>query len=62
MPPKVYYELCTMLGTYASLQFALFGSGYEFFGTVFNLNKILLSDQVIDIKGCFTAGYYRQIM
>jgi hypothetical protein len=62
MPPRDYYELCTMLGPYAALLFALFGSGCEFFGAVFNLYNILLSDRVIDIKGCFTVGYCRQIM
>jgi hypothetical protein len=60
-PPMDYYDLCTMLGTFAALLFALFGAGCDFFASVFDLYNILISDRVVDIKGCFTSLYCKQI-
>jgi len=60
-PPNDYHDLCTMLGTFAALLFALFGMGCEFFAAVFHLYNTLISDRVVDIKGCFTPLYCKQI-
>lgn len=60
-PPTDYHDLCTMLGTFAALLFALFGGRCEFFAAVFDLYKVLISPRVVDIKGCFNSLYCKQI-
>jgi hypothetical protein len=44
LPPKDYYELCIMMGTYVALLCSLFGQRSEFFAAVFNIFNILMLD------------------
>jgi len=60
-PPNDYHDLCTMVGTFAALLFTLFGVGCELFLAVFHLYKTLISNQVVDIRGCFAPLYCKQI-
>jgi hypothetical protein len=50
-----------MAGTFAALLVALFGLRCELFLAVFHLYKTLISNRAVDIRGCFTPFYCKQI-